>query len=112
MGARMAILDSEGFVPGQETQSVNVTTPPSPNVAIPGPYMIFVLVDGTPSVGTWVNVTASSSTDPGFDTRDFQASANSTARPHRNVGSVSETGVRDISLAIVVAVVVGVASLV
>ena len=58
MGARMMSLDSGGFNPGQQNQSLYVVMPPSPNVAIPGPYMIFVLVDGTPSVGTWVRVKA------------------------------------------------------
>ncbi|KAL9086946.1 MAG: hypothetical protein Q9159_003908 [Coniocarpon cinnabarinum] len=56
MGARMAMLDSKGFQSGVQAQQLNVTMPPSANVAVPGPYMIFVLVDGTPSVGTWVTV--------------------------------------------------------
>ena len=56
MNARMAILDSAGFQSGVQAQQLNVTMPPSANVAIPGPYMVFVLVDGTPSVGTWVSL--------------------------------------------------------
>ena len=56
MGARMVLLDTVGFMPGNPSQTLNVTMPPSANIAIPGPYMMFVLVDGTPSVGSWVNV--------------------------------------------------------
>jgi len=36
---------------------INVASPPSPAVAPPGYYMLFVLRDGVPSVARWVLMT-------------------------------------------------------
>ncbi|KIW02721.1 uncharacterized protein PV09_06155 [Verruconis gallopava] len=56
MGQRMMFLDTIGWETGQSSQIVNVTMPPSNNVAPPGPYVLYVLVDGIPSVGQFVMV--------------------------------------------------------
>jgi hypothetical protein len=54
MGHRMLVLDSTGFVAGATSQTVTVTGPKDNNVAPPGPYVIFVMVDGIPSEGQFV----------------------------------------------------------
>ena len=56
MGHRMLFLDNTGFQPGQTAQTISVTSPPNRNVAQPGPYVVYVLVDGVPSVGQFVTL--------------------------------------------------------
>ena len=56
MGHRMLYLDIAGFIPGRATQTVTAKMPPSPSIAPPGPYVIYVVVDGIPSVGQFVTV--------------------------------------------------------
>ena len=56
MGARMMQLDVGRFVPGSMTQNVVITGPPNNNVAPPGPYWVYVVVDGVPSIGQFVSV--------------------------------------------------------
>jgi hypothetical protein len=56
MGHRMIFLDSTGFAPGSTSHSITVTMPPNKNIAPPGPYVIYVLVDGVPAMGQFVKV--------------------------------------------------------
>ncbi|KAE9370869.1 carbohydrate-binding module family 18 [Stipitochalara longipes BDJ] len=56
MGHRMINLDVAGWVPGGTNQKLTVTGPPNNNVAPPGPYVVYVLVDGTPGIGQFVQV--------------------------------------------------------
>lgn len=56
MGHRMAFLDTEGFDASSTSQTITVTMPPNRNVAPSGPYVIYVLVDGVPAMGQFVNV--------------------------------------------------------
>lgn len=56
MGQRMILLDSRGWLTGQTSQQLVVTGPPSSNIAIPGPYVLFVMVDGVPAMGQFVQV--------------------------------------------------------
>ncbi|KAF2109263.1 glyoxal oxidase [Lophiotrema nucula] len=56
MGHRMAFLDTKGFVAGATSQTITVTMPPNKNVAPPGPYVVYVLVDGVPAIGQFVQV--------------------------------------------------------
>ena len=56
MGHRMAFLDNTGFNAGSTSQTVTATMPPSSNIAPPGPYVVYVVVDGVPSVGQTVLV--------------------------------------------------------
>lgn len=56
MGHRMIYLDTLGFRPGRVKQEVTAWMPPSPNISPPGPYVIYVVVDGIPSVGQFVTV--------------------------------------------------------
>lgn len=56
MGARMLQLDVGRFVPEATTQNVVITGPPNNNVAPPGPYVVYIVVDGVPSVGQIVSV--------------------------------------------------------
>lgn len=56
MGQRMLVLDISGWVLGQLQQTLQVQMPPNNNVAPPGPYMLFVLVDGVPGIGQFVSV--------------------------------------------------------
>jgi len=56
MGHRMVQLDTTGFVAGSTSQQLTVTAPPNGNVAPPGPYVVYVLADGTPGVGQFVQV--------------------------------------------------------
>ena len=58
MGQRMAVLDTTGYVPGESTQVLTVWTPPNGNVVPPGPYVVFVLLDGVPGIGQFVRVRA------------------------------------------------------
>ncbi|KAF2643288.1 DUF1929-domain-containing protein [Massarina eburnea CBS 473.64] len=56
MGHRMAFLDTEGFNTGSTSQTITVTMPPNKNVAPAGPYVVYVLVDGVPAIGQFVQV--------------------------------------------------------
>lgn len=56
MSHRMAFLDTTGWVAGSTSQTLTVTMPPNNNVAPPGPYVIYVVVDGVPSIGQFVSV--------------------------------------------------------
>lgn len=56
MGHRMLILDIKGWVPGSTAQTVTITGPPNLNVAPPGPYVIYMMVDGVPGMGQFVTV--------------------------------------------------------
>lgn len=56
MGHRMLFLDNTGFKAGATAQTITVTMPPNRNVAPAGPYVIYVLVDGVPAMGQFVNV--------------------------------------------------------
>ncbi|KAK5164244.1 uncharacterized protein LTR77_009938 [Saxophila tyrrhenica] len=56
MSHRMLFLDIEGFQPGAEQQSLTVSMPPNNNVAPPGPYVVYVVADGVPSIGQFVMV--------------------------------------------------------
>ncbi|RPA80933.1 galactose oxidase [Ascobolus immersus RN42] len=56
MGHRMMFLSNTGFVAGRTSQTVRVTMPPNRNIAPPGPYVVYVVGDGIPSVGQFVTV--------------------------------------------------------
>ncbi|KAF2735174.1 glyoxal oxidase [Polyplosphaeria fusca] len=56
MGHRMAFLDTKNFKAGSTAQTITVTMPPNKNVAPPGPYVVYVLVDGVPAIGQFVQV--------------------------------------------------------
>ncbi|MCJ1480434.1 hypothetical protein MMC06_000589 [Schaereria dolodes] len=65
MGQRMAVLDTVGWTDGGVAVGgdgnggkveVEVRMPPSGNVLPPGPYLVFVLVDGVPGQGVFVSV--------------------------------------------------------
>jgi len=56
MGHRMALLDTKGFNARSTSQSITVTMPPNKNIAPPGPYVMYVLVDGVPAMGQFVSV--------------------------------------------------------
>lgn len=56
MGQRMIVLDTVGWQAGETTQTLTVTMPPNGNVAPPGPYVVYVLVDGVPGIGQFVSV--------------------------------------------------------
>ena len=56
MSHRMLFLDNTGWKTGATQQYLTVTGPPSNNVAPPGPYIVFVVVDSVPSVGQFVMV--------------------------------------------------------
>jgi hypothetical protein len=56
MGHRMVWLDTEGFKADSTSQSITVKMPPNKAVAPPGPYVIYVLVDGVPAMGQFVKV--------------------------------------------------------
>ena len=56
MSHRMAFLDSLGWKPGATKQQITMTMPPNNNVAPPGPYVVYVVVDGVPSIGQFVMV--------------------------------------------------------
>lgn len=56
MGHRMLFLDNTGFAPGAAHQSLTVTMPPNRNVAPPGPYVVYVVVNGIPGMGQFVQV--------------------------------------------------------
>lgn len=56
MGHRMLFLVTAGFKTGSTDQEIVVTMPPSSNIAPPGPYVVYVVVDGIPAVGQFVMV--------------------------------------------------------
>lgn len=56
MSHRMAFLDYDGWQAGVTTQHVTATMPPNSNIAPPGPYVIYVVVDGVPGYGQFVMV--------------------------------------------------------
>jgi Glyoxal oxidase N-terminus/Domain of unknown function (DUF1929) len=56
MGHRMAFLDTTGWEAGSLAQTLTVTMPPNSNVAPPGPYVVYVVVDGVPAIGQFVQV--------------------------------------------------------
>lgn len=56
MGHRMLFLDNTGFKAGATAQTISVTMPPNRNIAPAGPYVVYVLVDGVPAMGQFVNV--------------------------------------------------------
>ncbi|PVH78473.1 carbohydrate-binding module family 18 [Cadophora sp. DSE1049] len=56
MGHRMLNLDITKSARGGPAQTLYVNGPPNHNVAPPGPYVIYVLVDGVPGVGQFVQV--------------------------------------------------------
>ncbi|RDW61559.1 hypothetical protein BP5796_11451 [Coleophoma crateriformis] len=56
MGHRMMNLDNTGFVAGSTTQTVTVKNAPNHNVCPPGPYVLYVVIDGVPSIGQFVTV--------------------------------------------------------
>lgn len=56
MSHRMLFLDTEGWNAGATAQKLTVTMPPSSNVAPPGPYVVYVVVDGVPAIGQFVQV--------------------------------------------------------
>lgn len=56
MGQRALVLDTTGWAAGRMQQTLNVQMPPDGNIAPPGPYVFFVLVDGIPGMGQFVSV--------------------------------------------------------
>lgn len=56
MGHRMLFLDTTGWKAGPTAQKLEVTMPPSAAIAPPGPYVVYVVVDGVPSMGQFVMV--------------------------------------------------------
>lgn len=56
MGHRMVVLDVTGFTAGAGGKNLQVTMPPTNNIAPPGPYVVYVLVDGVPGIGQFVMV--------------------------------------------------------
>lgn len=56
MGHRMLFLDNTGFRAGTVAQTLVVTMPPNRNTCPPGPYVVYVVADGIPSVGQFVSV--------------------------------------------------------
>tara|TARA_R110002003_G_scaffold186_6_gene14558 strand:- start:9763 stop:11262 length:1500 start_codon:yes stop_codon:yes gene_type:complete len=56
MGHRAVFLDNTGFQAGSTTQTITVTMPPNKSIAPPGPYVVYVLVDGVPAMGQFVKV--------------------------------------------------------
>ncbi|KAL8699704.1 MAG: hypothetical protein Q9201_005846 [Fulgogasparrea decipioides] len=56
MGHRMIFLDTTGYQAGATSQTLTVKMPPNRNVAQPGPYVVYVTVDGVPAVGQFVQV--------------------------------------------------------
>ncbi|KAI9819277.1 MAG: hypothetical protein M1827_007434 [Pycnora praestabilis] len=56
MSHRMAFLDTAGWQAGSTSQTLTVTMPPNNNVAPPGPYVVYVVVDGVPAIGQFVSL--------------------------------------------------------
>lgn len=60
MGHRMLFLDVDGWRPGDTRQEIQVSMPPEPSIAPPGPYVVYVVADGVPSIGQFVIVESES----------------------------------------------------
>ncbi|KAF2757542.1 galactose oxidase [Pseudovirgaria hyperparasitica] len=56
MGHRMLFLDHTGWSQGGRDQTLEVSMPDDKNLAPPGPYVVYVLVDGVPAIGQTVLV--------------------------------------------------------
>ncbi|KAL8719227.1 MAG: hypothetical protein Q9225_003754 [Loekoesia sp. 1 TL-2023] len=56
MNHRMVFLDTTGYQAGATSQTLTVKMPPNRNVAQPGPYVVYVTVDGVPANGQFVSV--------------------------------------------------------
>ena len=56
MNHRMLFLDNQGFVAGQAEQTLTVVMPPNSNISPPGPYVTYVVCDGTPGIGQFIMV--------------------------------------------------------
>jgi Glyoxal oxidase N-terminus/Domain of unknown function (DUF1929) len=56
MGQRLIFLEFDYFVPGLKYQIVKVSMPHSRSIVPPGPYVIYVVLDGVPGVGQFVMV--------------------------------------------------------
>jgi hypothetical protein len=56
MGHRMLYLDIVDFSAGNSGQIVTASMPGNMNLTPPGPYVVYVVVDGVSSVGQFVNV--------------------------------------------------------
>ncbi|KAI4177102.1 MAG: hypothetical protein LQ343_000584 [Gyalolechia ehrenbergii] len=56
MNHRMVFLDTTGYQAGATSQTLTVKMPPNRNVAQPGPYVVYVTVDGVPAIGQFVSV--------------------------------------------------------
>ncbi|PGH06958.1 hypothetical protein GX51_01996 [Blastomyces parvus] len=56
MGHRMLYLDYEGYHPDRNRQRILATMPPDNNIAPPGPYVVYIVADGVPSVGQFIMV--------------------------------------------------------
>jgi hypothetical protein len=52
----MVYLDYTGWAPGGAHQTLFVNGPPNRNIAPPGPYVVYIVVDGVPSIGQFVQV--------------------------------------------------------
>jgi len=56
MGHRMLYLDTVGFSAGKVGQTVTATMPGNMNLTPPGPYVVYVVVDGVPGIGQFISV--------------------------------------------------------
>lgn len=56
MGARMLTLNTAGWNMGGALQTLKVDMPPTSDLAPPGPYVVYVVADGTPAMGQIVMV--------------------------------------------------------
>jgi hypothetical protein len=56
MGHRMIWLDTTGFKAGQTEQTITAKMPPNRAIVPAGPYVVYVLVDGVPAIGQFVQV--------------------------------------------------------
>lgn len=56
MGHRMVKLDATGFTAGAGKKTITVKMPPDNNITPPGPWVVYVLIDGVPGVGQFVMV--------------------------------------------------------
>lgn len=56
MNHRMLFLDKTGYVAGDTSQTLTVSSPSNTNVAQPGPYVVYVTSDGVPAIGQFVMV--------------------------------------------------------
>lgn len=56
MAHRMMVLERADYKPGQIAQNIRSRIPPTYNTCPPGPYVIYVVVDGVPGVGQFVTI--------------------------------------------------------